>query len=563
MHIIDWLILTATLLFIVVYGVLKTRNTSSLSGYFKGDSQLKWWQVGISVMATQASAVTFISVPGQAYDDGMRFVQFYLGLPLAMIFICVFILPIYYRLSIYTAYEYLEHRFGIKTRILAALLFLVQRGLAAGLTIYAPSIILSSVLGIPLQFTNILIGVLVIIYTVSGGAKAVAVTQRQQMAIMMGGMILVLGFLLYKITAFISVGEAFKTAGALGKLNFIDWKFNWESRYNVWSGLIGGFFLSLSYFGTDQSQVARYLGGKSLKESRLGLLFNGILKIPMQVLILLTGVMVFVFYLFVQPPLFFNKQAYFQTKNSDKKEQVLALEQTYQKVFEEKRSIAYSLAKDYESAELKLSFKELTIQEDALRNEIKDLAEQVDPGTAREDNDYVFLSFITDYLPIGFVGILFAVILCAAMSSISSEISALSSTVMMDFYKRLFAQKQTEKHYVIISKLFTALWGVVAIIFAAVFSLFDNLIEAINIIGSLFYGTILGIFMVGFFTKKIQENAVFIAALIAEMVVIGLYLADKYHYIHLPYLWLNLIGCALVYVIAWLIQTIFDKNKNH
>lgn len=546
MHIIDWLILTATLLFIVVYGVLKTRNTSSLSGYFKGDSQLKWWQVGISVMATQASAVTFISVPGQAYDDGMRFVQFYLGLPLAMIFICVFILPIYYRLSVYTAYEYLEHRFGVKTRILAAFLFLVQRGLAAGLTIYAPSIILSSVLGIPLQFTNVLIGVLVIIYTVSGGAKAVAVTQRQQMSIMMGGMILVLGFLLYKISAFISVGEAFQTAGALGKLNFIDWKFDWDSRYNIWSGLIGGFFLSLSYFGTDQSQVGRYLGGKSMAESRLGLLFNGILKIPMQVLILLTGVMVFVFYLFVQPPLFFNKQAYLQTKNSDKKEQVIALEQDYQEVFEKKRSVAFAISKDYQNEALKQSFQVLTNQEKELRNEVKNIAVAVNPVISKEDNDYVFLSFITDYLPIGFIGILFAVILCAAMSSISSEISALSSTVMMDFYKRLFVQNQEEKHYVKVSKLFTAIWGIIAIIFAAVFSLFDNLIEAINIIGSLFYGTILGIFIVGFFTKKIKENAVFWSALIAEFVVIGLFLADKYNYIHLPYLWLNLIGCVLV-----------------
>ncbi len=561
MHIIDWLILLATLLFIVVYGVIKTQKTSSLEGYLKGDGQLKWWQIGISVMATQASAVTFISVPGQAYDDGMRFVQFYFGLPLAMIFISVFILPIYYRLSVYTAYEYLEHRFGLKTRVLAAFLFLIQRGLAAGLTIYAPSIILSSVLGIPLQFTNILIGVLVIIYTVTGGAKAVSVTQRQQMAIMMGGMILVLIYLFYKISSFISIGEAFHTAGALGKLNFIDWKFDLSSRYNIWSGLIGGFFLSLSYFGTDQSQVGRYLGGKSMAESRMGLLFNGILKIPMQVLILLTGVMVFVFYLFVQPPVFFNRQALDQAKHSSVGQEITILEEEYNTIFEEKKSIAFALSKEPSNSELKSEYKALDEQETTIRNTVKELTHQADSKIAKEDNDYVFLSFITDYLPVGFVGILFAVILCAAMSSISSEIAALSSTVMIDFYKRMFVPHQTEKHYVNVSKLFTALWGLIAIVFAAVFSLFDNLIEAINIIGSLFYGTILGIFVVGFFTKSIKEKAVFIAAIFAELIVIALFLADKYQYIELPYLWLNLIGCVVVYVLSNLFHTFSNKIK--
>lgn len=562
MHPLDWLILLATLSFIVIYGVIKTRKTNTLENYFKGDGQLKWWQIGISVMATQASAVTFMSVPGQAYDDGMRFVQFYFGLPLAMIIICVFILPMYYKLNVYTAYEYLENRFGVKTRVLTAFLFLVQRGLAAGITIYAPSIILSSVLGIPLNVMNILIGVLVIIYTVSGGAKAVSVTQRQQMAVMMGGMVLVLVYLIYKISDFVSVGEAFQTAGSLGKLNFIDWNFDLTSRYNVWSGLIGGFFLSLSYFGTDQSQVGRYLGGKSLAESRMGLLFNGILKIPMQVLILMTGVMVFVFYLFIQPPVFFNSQALTQVKKSEHSAQVQVLENEFYQIFEEKKQTTYAIAKNPDNKALIEQFSSLDKRETEIRDEVKNLAKSVNSSIPTEDNDYVFLSFITGYLPIGMVGLLFAVILSAAMSSIASELTALSTTSMIDMYKRLYNSDDTEKHYLNMSKWFTALWGILAIVFASIFSLFDNLIEAINIIGSLFYGTILGVFIVGFFTKKIREKSVFIAAILAEILVVFLFLADKYDYINLPYLWLNLIGCALVYGIAWFLQVILNNNTS-
>lgn len=559
---IDWLVLLGTLLFIVIYGSIKTRRSRTMQDYLKGDGQMKWWQIGISVMATQASAITFISTTGLAYEEGMRFVQFYFGLPLAMIFISAFIVPIFYKLNIVTAYEYLETRFDLKVRWLTGGIFLIQRGLAAGITIYAPSIILSTALGLDLNLTNIFIGILVIIYTVTGGAKAVSVTQRHQMAVMMGGMFVALGFVIYKLLPFISFSNALHVAGKMGKMNFIDPSFDPANNYTLWTGLIGGFFLALSYFGTDQSQVGRYIGGKSIKEIRLGLLFNGIFKIPMQLLILFTGVMVLMFYLFVQPPVFYNKTELNKLHSSPQyQEQIIRLENEYNAVYSEKNRLVRQFSNDYENKELLRQIRVTDEKENFIRDQVKELAVLNNPDALTKDKDYVFINFVMDHLPIGIIGLLFAVIFSAAMSSTSSELNALSSTALIDFYKRGIKKEGSDRHYLYMSKIITAGWGLVAILFATVFSLFDNLIEAVNIIGSLFYGTVLGVFMTGFFLKKIRSNAVFVAAIITELTVLILFWMDKSKIIFLPYLWLNLIGCLLVMLIATLIQTVTRTNR--
>lgn len=562
MNPIDWLVLLGTLLFIVVYGAIKTSRSRSMEDYLKGDGQMKWWHIGISVMATQASAITFISTTGLAYEDGMRFVQFYFGLPIAMIVISAFIVPIFFKLNILTAYEYLESRFDLKVRWLTASIFLIQRGLAAGITIYAPSIILATALGLDLNLTNVVIGILVIIYTVTGGAKAVSVTQRQQMTVMMGGMLVALIIIIIKLLPFISFSNAIHVAGKLGKLNFIDFSFDPHNRYTIWTGLIGGFFLSLSYFGTDQSQVGRYIGGKSIKDIRLGLLFNGIFKIPMQIFILFTGVMVFVFYLFVQPPVFYNKTELNSLYKSEEfKPQIEKLEREYQVIFEKKSNLVKTFSTNYENDELKNEINNLQAAENKIRNEVKSLALKHNPNALVQDKDYVFILFIMDQLPIGVIGLLFAVIFSAAMSSTSSELNALSSTTMVDFYKRGINKKGSNRHYLIMSKIITGMWGFISILFATVFSLFDNLIEAVNIIGSLFYGTVLGVFVVGFFMKKIQSTAVFIAALITQLSVLILFWMNEMKMIDLPYLWLNLIGCLLVMMISSFIQIFIHKEN--
>ena len=558
---IDWMVLMGTLLFIVIYGSLKTARSKNIREYFLGDYSLKWWQIGISVMATQASAITFISTPGQAYEDGMRFVQFYFGLPLAMIFISAFIIPMYYKLKVYTAYEFLESRFSVGVRQLTALLFLTQRGLASGITIYAPSIILSSILGWDLNFTNIFIGVLVIIYTVTGGSKAVNITQRQQMAVMMGGMLVAMILLMIQISREMPLGDALQAAGAAGKFNLIDWKLDLNNRYTVWTGLIGGFFLSLSYFGTDQSQVGRYLGGKSLAEVRLGLLFNGIFKIPMQLMILFTGVLVFVFFHLHRPPIFFNQPEYHRVISNSSVMPVLdSLNQAYQQVFEKKQAAYRELARDAKNKKLRESYHLLAEQEKVIRQEVKNLVLKVNASATVKDGDYIFIHYVIHYLPIGLVGLLFAVIFSAAMSSTSSELNALASTTLVDFYKRSIKPDGSDAHFVRMSKIITAGWGVVAIIFATIFSLFDNLIEAVNIIGSLFYGSILGVFLVGFFLKRVGSTPVLIAALIAQTTVLVLHVLSVYGFIDLAYLWYNLIGCMLVMAISALLQ-FTGKNK--
>lgn len=559
---LDWIVLLGTLGFIVSYGVWKTRGSKDIEGYLKGDNSMKWWTIGLSVMATQASAITFLSTPGQAYEDGMRFVQFYFGLPIAMVIISITVIPIFYRLNVYTAYEFLENRFDLKTRSLAALLFLVQRGLAAGITIYAPAIILSTMLGWSLTVTTLIIGVLVILYTVSGGTKAVSVTQKQQMAVMMGGMI-VAGFMVVSyLPDNVSFGEAVAVAGKMGKMNVVDFSFNWDDRYNFWSGITGGLFLALSYFGTDQSQVARYIGGKSVGESRLGLVFNGLLKIPMQFLILFIGVMVFVFYQFNQPPVFFNEVAKSNVYATPYADDLRQLENTYTTMFEQKQDAVQELVaaiKTEDEAAIATAqgrVNALTAASGAVREEVKGLIRQATPEAEVKDTDYVFISFVMKYLPAGLVGLLLAVIFSAAMSSSASELNALASTTVVDIYKRSLKQQSSDRHYLNASRLFTVGWGLLAITFALFASELDNLIEAVNIIGSIFYGTILGIFLVAFYVRYIGGNAVFIAAVLAELVVLYCH-----YFTDIAFLWFNVIGCACVILFGFILQVLVGEKR--
>jgi SSS family solute:Na+ symporter len=529
MHLLDWLVLFGTIFFIVAYGSWKTRGAQSMEGYLKGDSSMKWWMIGISIMATQASAVTFLSTPGQAIEDGMRFIQFYFGLPLAMIIISVTMVPIYYRLKVYTAYEYLENRFDLKTRTLAAILFLILRGLSAGITLFAPALVLSTILEWNILFTTLLIGALVIIYTVSGGTKAVSITQRQQMTVIMGGMVLA-GIIAYRlIPGHVSFGNTIQIAGELGKLNIITTDFSWSDRFNIWSGLIASTFLFLSYFGTDQSQVGRYLGGKSIRESRMGLIMNGLLKIPMQFLILFIGVLVFVFYLFIQPPIFHNATLKKQAMETSQADSIRTLEGKYNTLYVEKRKAVDQLVEGIQSDNeaLKESSKQkytaLKTEEDQLRKAVKATIAEAVPKAKTQDRDYIFLNFVLSYLPHGIIGLLLAVMFSAAMSSMASELNALASTTTVDIYRRSIHANASDEHYVKASRYFTVLWALIAMTFAALANFAENLIQFVNIVGSLFYGTILGIFLVAFYLKHVKSNAVFIAALIAESRVLCCY----------------------------------------
>ena len=578
MNIIDWIIMLGTLFSIVAYGVWKTRNVNTVKSYLLGDHDLPWWTIGLSVMATQASAITFLSTPGQAYQDGMRFAQFYFGLPVAMVILCVFVLPIYYRLKVFTAYEYLEGRFDLKTRSLTAILFLIQRGLAAGLTIYAPAIILSSIMGWNLDYTILFIGILVIIYTVAGGTKAVSVTQKQQMIVILTGMFVAAIILVLKLPKDVSFGDAVGVAGKMGKLNVVDFEFDLSNRYNFWSGMLGGVFLFLSYFGTDQSQVSRYLSGRSLTESRLGLLFNGILKVPMQFLILFVGIMVFIFFQFNKPPIHFNASNTIKLENSAQyQEAYQSLQLEHDQVFAQQqtevRKLITAIEQDNASAisSSQVSIQSLQDEDKRIRAEVKELIETVDPDAKLKDADYIFITFITEYLPVGLVGLLLAVIFSAAMSSTSSELNALASTTVVDIYRRSLVTKRSDAHYLRASKGFTIMWGVIALLFAVTADLFENLIQAVNIIGSLFYGAILGVFLVAFFLKRIGGQAVFIGALIAEALVLLIFWTsennfwfqfnDTWYLFKVAYLWLNLIGCTLVMIIASILQPFVGKKS--
>ena len=553
LHAIDWIILSITLISIVTYGTYVTRKNANVTDYIKGGSDSKWWTIGLSVMATQASAITFLSTPGQAFHSGMGFVQFYFGLPIAMIIICVVFIPIYHKLKVYTAYEFLEGRFDLKTRSLAAILFLIQRGLAAGITIFAPAIILSAVLGWDLLTLNIIIGFLVIIYTVSGGTKAVNVTQKQQMIIIFIGMLIAFFMIMSQLPENITFTKALEIAGASNKMEVLDFSFDLSNRYTIWTGIIGGTFLMLSYFGTDQSQVQRYLSGKSIRESQLGLIFNGLLKVPMQFFILLIGVMVFVFYQFNPSPLNFNPTANSAVVNSEYVTEYKQLEKEHIDIENTKKEI---FADGFQASE-KEQVQALNKRDLALKVASKAVIKKADSQIETNDKDYVFIHFILNNLPRGLIGLLLAVILSAAMSSTASELNALASTTAIDLYKRNVGEEKSDAHYVKASKWFTLLWGIIAISVACIANLFDNLIQLVNIIGSIFYGNVLGIFLLAFFIKYVRGNAVFIAALITQALIIGVYLLDW-----LPYLWLNLLGCVLVMGIAVILQFFMPSNKN-
>jgi Na+/proline symporter len=561
MSIIDAVVLISTLAFIVIYGSYKSRGSKNVTDFIKGGNEAKWWTVGLSVMATQASAITFLSTPGQAFNDGMGFVQFYFGVPIAMIVICMVFLPIYHKLNVYTAYEYLESRFDLKTRTLTALLFLIQRGLAAGITIFAPAIVLSAVIGWDLFTLNIIIGVLVIIYTVTGGTKAVNVTQKQQMAIIFAGMFIAFFFILHHLPDDISFNKALKIAGSSGKLEVLDFSFSFENRYTFWSGILGGTFLALSYFGTDQSQVQRYLSARSLRESQMGLLFNGFLKVPMQFFILLVGIMVFVFYQFETAPLNFNPAAQNAVYESEYKSDYQDLEKELQTIHLQKKSIASQFGAISETNQLELEQLQTEVallnkKEFAIRDEAKALIKQADDTVETNDKDYIFISFILDFLPKGLVGLLLAVILSAAMSSTASELNALASTTTMDLFKRNIKTEKSDRYFLNASKLFTLGWGIFAIGFACIAYLSDNLIQLVNIIGSIFYGNVLGVFLLAFFIKYVKAQSVFIGALITQLIVLLVWYIDL-----MPYLWLNVFGSILVISISLFLEFI-QRNKS-
>ena len=566
---LDWIVLTVTLLFIVFYGVYKTKGSKNVEEYILGNKETPWWTVGLSVMATQASAITFLSTPGQAYHDGMGFVQFYFGLPIAMVVISMTFIPIYHRLKVYTAYEYLEQRFDLKTRSFTAILFLIQRGLGTGITIYAPAIILSSILGWNLTLLNIIIGILVMIYTFAGGTKAVNVTQKQQMFIIMSGMFITFFLILHLLPNDMTFSNAMHIAGANDKLSILNFSFDLDNRYTFWSGITGGFFLMLSYFGTDQSQVGRYLSGKSDRESQMGLIMNGFLKVPMQFFILLTGVMVFVFFQFNPVPLHFNPVNRDAIEKSVYANEYNALEKKLTNLSDEKKefNLLYidHLNQNYDNPILRKKLISLSDKEKDLHDQAKEIITKVDEKAETNDKDYVFIYFILNYLPSGLIGLLLAVILSAAMSSSASGLTALASTTAIDIYKRNLKEEKSEKHYVNATRYFTLLWGIIAILFACVGTLFENLIQLVNIVGSIFYGTVLGVFLVGFYIQYIKANAIFFSAVISQTTIFFIY----YYTIHiyptgqekLGYLWLNFIGASLTIILGLSFQFILFKEK--
>jgi SSS family solute:Na+ symporter len=561
MSLTDWIVLACTLLFIISYGIWKSRGAKNMEGYLLADRQLPWYHVGLSVMATQASAITFLSAPGQGYSDGLRFVQFYFGLPLAMVVLCITFIPIFHRLNVYTAYEYLEKRFDFKTRTLTAFLFLLQRGLSTGITIYAPAIILSTILEVNITYTIIANGLLVITYTVYGGTKAVSYTQLLQMSIIFGGLFLAAYMVVHLLPEHVSFTDALHIAGKLNKLNAIDTNFDLNNRYNIWSGIIGGFFLQLSYFGTDQSQVGRYLTGKSIAQSRIGLVMNGLIKIPMQFFILLIGVLVFAFYQFHPEPVFFNQTEVNKLKNSKHQTEYAELEKSFHLSNEEKKSSVNALVEAIHKDDIALIDVARTQVQQAdekskqIKKQVKILMESNDASSDTNDSNYIFLTFVTKQLPVGIVGILIAIIFLASMGSTASGLNSLASTTVVDFYKRIFKKEESDAAYVFASRLSTVAWGIFCIIVAIYASKLGNLIEAVNILGSLFYGTILGIFLVAFYMKSVSGKAVFIAAIITEIVIVISWLTDL-----TAFLWLNVIGCLLLMGFSFILQKLLIRK---
>jgi len=532
---VDWLVLFGTLGAIVAYGTYKTRGIKSVGTYLRGGEDSRWYTVGLSIMATQASAITFLSTPGQGFEDGLGFVQFYFGVPIAMVILSATIVPIYYRTRVLTAYEYLEQRFDLKTRQLTAAIFLLQRGLGTGISIYAPAIVLSAVLGWPTPVTTVAIGLIVIAYTVSGGTRAVNQTQQLQMAVMLSGMALAVAVIIRQLP--VSLGEAVAVAGVMGKLKAVDYSLRPDTRYTFWSGITGGTFVALAYFGTDQSQVQRYLSGESLAQTRLGMLMNGLLKVPMQLLILSVGVFVFVFFQFNPSPVFWNRAALERARPA-----IAPLEQRHEELFAEKQQL---LGRWRAGEPVQAELAAVEAKDRDVRAEARKAVAKADPLANTKDSDYVFLTFVMTRFPAGLVGLLLAVILCAAMSATASAMNALGTTTMVDFYKRSLNPKVDNDRALRLTRWFTAGWGLVAIGFALVASRLDNLIQAVNILGSIFYGPMLGVFLVGFFTKRVRGTAVFVAVLAAQALVIAVFAASD-----IGFLWYNVIGCAAVVAIA-------------
>lgn len=560
MAILDWIILIGTLLLIMLYGMYKSRGQRNLNSYFLGDNSLSWYKIMFSVMATQASAITFLSAPGLAFTDGMRFVQYYLGMPIAIIFVTAVFVPIYHKLRVMTAYEFLEQKFDVKVRVFTALLFLMQRGLAAGITIYAPALVMSTLMGWNIYLTCAIMGVLVIVYTLSGGAKAVAYTQLQQMIVILGGMAFT-GFWIYKfMPEEVGFVESLDIAGKAGRMNVLVTDFNWSDKYNIWSGILGSFFLFLSYFGTDQSQVGRYLGAKTIRQSTIGLLMNGIIKIPMQFGVLLIGISLYVFYVFNPQPLSFNSALEQAVYASEFSSDYTILQHRLDSIQKGQHVYALELLKSEKGTEDYNKAAKLIAQSDsiktALREQARDLITEANPGVDAKDTNYVFLYFVLKHLPIGLVGLLLAVIFSASWSSTSSELNALAGTFVVDFYKRLFKTEESDRHYVNVSKIATAIWGSLAILFAFLATRLDSLIEAVNLLGSLFYGTILGVFLVAIIPLKLRANAVLMAAVLSEILVVILYNYDV-----MGFLWLNPVGAGAVFTIALIIDRVFLSEK--
>ncbi len=571
---LDWIVLVVTLLAIVTYGLYKSRTTHNLDGYFLSNRSLPWGLVLLSIMGTQASAITFLSAPGQAYTDGMRFVQYYFGIPLAMVVICIFFVPIFRGLKVYTAYEFLEKRFDGKTRTLTSFLFLLQRGLSTGISVFAPSIILSSLLGWDIIWTNLFMGGLLIIYTMTGGAKAVAYTQQLQLIVVFTGMFLAGYMVVNMLPPKVGFTDALEVGGKMGKLNVIttgitEKGFNWSDQYNLLSGIIGGFFLALSYFGTDQSQVGRYLTAKSLRESRMGLLMNGIVKVPMQFLILLIGVLVFTFYQFNRAPIFFNDVQVKKIEQSAYRDSFYLVQQQYDSISALKQNavVAYADARHNNDANLAdnslLTLKELQKNSEGLRNKVKGWLNEKIPGGDGNDTNYIFLRFVVDNLPVGLVGLLIAIIFLASWGSIAAAINSLASCSMVDFHRRFTKKKETGEDEYRLSKLYTLGWGIFCIVVAMfTYNIGNSLIEAVNILGSLFYGVILGVFLVAFFIKKISSgNVVFWAAVLAELLVLSVFVLTKAGVFKMGFLWLNPIGAFGVVAFSLLLQGILNKKE--
>lgn len=560
MELSDWIILLGTLLFIALYGTYKTKESKNIEDYILANQSTNWFTVGLSVMATQASAITFLSTPGQAYHDGMGFVQFYFGLPLAMVVICMVFIPVFHRLKVYTAYEFLESRFDLKTRTLASVIFLIQRSVGTGITIYAPAIILSSILNWDLTYIIVSIGVIIIFYTYFGGTKALNITQKQQAFVIMAGMFLTFFIILFRLPQEVNLGNVFDVARVNGKMDLLNFSTDFSERYTVWNGLTAGFFLMLAYFGTDQSQVGRYLSGKSVKETQMGLLMNGILKVPMQFFILLVGVMVFIFFHFYQAPLHFNPVNAEKVLNSEYREEYRNLELELEDLLNEKKEVTQiytgQLNQGNTNSVLEEKLVSLNESETQLRNEAKEIIAKVDAKAELNDKDYVFIYFILNYLPHGVIGFLLAVIFCAAMSASASGLYAVASSSAIDIYKT-YKPNQSEQHYLKATKYLVVFWGIVCILMACLITLFENLIQLVNIIGSIFYGTVLGIFLIAFFFKYSKAKATFWSALITQIIVIYVYSLEV-----ISFLWLNPLGALLAIILAFVFQYFINRKKS-